>query len=147
AAIAKALAEPARTLVQRLEAALAGTAARPRRRRTLADQMLLRGGVLEWVDRAGQGRPGQARRWVGIGEPAGPPPRARGPPRPRGSGSAGGLSLVPLRVPADPQSRVTARRGARPPGNRAPGGVAVAARWPEGGVRRQLSSWAACGRS
>jgi hypothetical protein len=64
AALARRLAEPARTLVLRLENALAAAADPPRRRRTLADQMLLRGGVLEWVEQ--DGRP---PRWVGIGEP------------------------------------------------------------------------------
>jgi hypothetical protein len=63
AAIARAIEEPARTLVLHLETALAGAATKPRHRRTLADQMLLRGGVLEWVDRSGQ-----VPRWVGVGE-------------------------------------------------------------------------------
>jgi formylglycine-generating enzyme required for sulfatase activity len=71
AAIARTLEEPARTLTLRLESALAAGAARPRRHRTLADQMLLRGGVLEWVE-----QPGRSARWVGIGEP---PRLARGP--------------------------------------------------------------------
>ena len=73
AAIARRLEEPARTLVTRMESALAGAAAAWRRRaRTLADQMLLQGGVLEWVE-----QPGSPARWVGIGEPPRP---ARGVP-------------------------------------------------------------------
>jgi len=63
AALAAGLEEPVRTLVTRMESALAA-AVRPRRRRTLADQMLLRWGVLEWVE-----QPGDSARWVGIGEP------------------------------------------------------------------------------
>ncbi|HVR11933.1 MAG TPA: hypothetical protein VMW75_28080 [Thermoanaerobaculia bacterium] len=64
-ALAHHLDEPVRTLMLRIDSALATTAARARRHRTLADQMLLRFGVLEWVER--QGDPA---RWVGIGEPA-----------------------------------------------------------------------------
>jgi hypothetical protein len=64
------LAEPVRTLVARMESA---AAARPRRQRTLADQMLLRSGVLEWVQESGP-----PARWVGIGEP---PRTVRGLPR------------------------------------------------------------------
>jgi hypothetical protein len=63
AALAAGLEEPVRTLVTRMESALAAAAA-PRRLRTLADQLLLRRGVLEWVEQ--QGSP---VRWVGIGEP------------------------------------------------------------------------------
>jgi hypothetical protein len=64
AALAAGLEEPVRTLVTRMEGALATAATRPRRHRTLADQMLLRRGVLEWVE-----QPGGPVRWVGIGEP------------------------------------------------------------------------------
>jgi hypothetical protein len=70
AALAFHLGEPVRTLLTRIDSALAVTAARARRYRTLADQMLLRWGVLEWVEQ--QGYPA---RWVGIGEP---PRLARG---------------------------------------------------------------------
>jgi hypothetical protein len=65
ATLARGLAEPARTLVLRFENALAASAGRARHGRTLADQMLLRGGVLEWVE-----QPGPPARWVGIGEPS-----------------------------------------------------------------------------
>jgi hypothetical protein len=65
-ALNRKLEEPVRTLLLRIESALAASYARPRRRRTLADQMLLRGGVLEWVEKTGA-----AARWVGIGEPQG----------------------------------------------------------------------------
>jgi hypothetical protein len=71
AAIAQTLAEPARTLVLRFENALAAAAVSPRRQRSLADQMLLRWGVLEWAEQLG--RPA---RWVGVGEPPNLP-RAR----------------------------------------------------------------------
>jgi hypothetical protein len=64
AALAAGLEEPVRTLVTRMDGALAAAATRPLRRRTLADQMLLRWGVLEWVEQ--EGKP---PRWVGIGEP------------------------------------------------------------------------------
>ncbi|HXM70230.1 MAG TPA: hypothetical protein VN970_03790 [Thermoanaerobaculia bacterium] len=64
AALIAGLEEPVRTLLTRMEGALAAAAARPRRQRTLADQMLLRRGVLEWVE-----QPGSPVRWVGIGEP------------------------------------------------------------------------------
>lgn len=70
AALALRLEEPARTLLTRIDSALSVTAAGARRHRTLADQMLLRWGVLEWVEQ--QGEPA---RWVGIGEP---PRLARG---------------------------------------------------------------------
>lgn len=63
AALAAGLGEPVRMLVTRMESALAA-ATMPRRLRTLADQMLLRRGVLEWVE-----QPGSPVRWVGIGEP------------------------------------------------------------------------------
>jgi hypothetical protein len=73
ASVARRLEEPARTLVTRIESTLAAAAAARRRRpRTLADQMLLRGGVLEWVE-----QPGSPARWVGVGEPPRP---ARGVP-------------------------------------------------------------------
>jgi hypothetical protein len=68
AALLAGLEEPVRTLLTRMEGALAA-AARPRRQRTLADQMLLRRGVLEWVEQPEQ--PGSPARWVGIGEPPG----------------------------------------------------------------------------
>jgi hypothetical protein len=66
AALLVGLEEPVRTLLTRLESALAAAATRPRRQRTLADQMLLRRGVLEWTE-----QPGNPSRWVGIGEPPG----------------------------------------------------------------------------
>jgi hypothetical protein len=69
AALAAGLEEPVRTLVTRMESALAAAATRPRRQRTLADQMLLRRGVLEWAEQPEQ--PGSPARWVGIGEPPG----------------------------------------------------------------------------
>jgi hypothetical protein len=56
-------------LLTRVESARAATAA-GLGRRTLADQMLLRLGVLEWVEQNGH-----PPRWVGIGEL---PPAARG---------------------------------------------------------------------
>jgi hypothetical protein len=65
-ALTRVLDEPVRTLLLRIENALAASSARPRRRRTLADQMLLRGGLLEWVEQTGA-----PARWVGIGEPRG----------------------------------------------------------------------------
>jgi hypothetical protein len=64
AALTSGLEEPVRTLVTRMESALAALATGQRRQRTLADQMLLRRGVLEWVE-----QPGSPVRWVGIGEP------------------------------------------------------------------------------
>lgn len=63
ASLASGLEEPVRTLVMRIESALAA-AAGPGRRRTLADQMLMRWGVLEWVEETAN-----PARWVGIGEP------------------------------------------------------------------------------
>lgn len=59
------LAESVRFLTVRLETALAAAGGR-RRRRTLADQMLMRRGVLEWVEQEGA-----LGAWVGIGEPPG----------------------------------------------------------------------------
>ncbi len=70
AELALRLEEPVRTLLTRIDSAATATAVSARRRPTLADQMLLRGGVLEWVTQEG-GSP----RWVGIGEP---PRLARG---------------------------------------------------------------------
>ncbi|HEV3460038.1 MAG TPA: hypothetical protein VHG32_26120 [Thermoanaerobaculia bacterium] len=70
AALALHLDEQVGTLLLRIDGALATMAARARRRRTLADQMLLRFGVLEWVEQEGD-----PARWVGIGEP---PRLARG---------------------------------------------------------------------
>lgn len=69
AALLGGLEEPVRTLLTRMESALAAAAAQPRRQRTLADQMLLRRGVLEWAEQPEQ--PGSPARWVGIGEPPG----------------------------------------------------------------------------
>ena len=64
AALAAGLEDPVRALVTGIESALAAAATRPLRGRTLADQMLLRWGVLEWVEQEGA-----PPRWVGIGEP------------------------------------------------------------------------------
>ena len=60
------LEEPVRELLARIESAHLSFVAttRPRRQRTLADQMLMRYGVFEWAWRSEP--PG---RWVGIGEP------------------------------------------------------------------------------
>jgi hypothetical protein len=69
------LEEPVRTLAARIESAhlVVAATARPPRPRTVADQMLMRFGVLEWVRQSGP-----PARWVGIGEPQRP---LRGLPR------------------------------------------------------------------
>ncbi|MEA2604063.1 MAG: hypothetical protein QOF89_5055 [Acidobacteriota bacterium] len=56
--------EVARSALTRIESS-AAAAARPGRERTRADQMLLRLGVLEWVEQTGG-----ADRWGGMGEPS-----------------------------------------------------------------------------
>jgi hypothetical protein len=62
--LTRRLDEPVRTLLVGIDRAQTAAAARARRHRTLADQMLLRWGVLEWVDQQ------RDPRWAGIGEPS-----------------------------------------------------------------------------
>ena len=54
----------ARAVLTRIESASAA-AARPGRERMRADQMLMRLGVLEWVEKTGGAAP-----WAGMGEPS-----------------------------------------------------------------------------
>jgi hypothetical protein len=63
AAFSLRLEEPVHTLLLRIDNALAAATA-GFGRRTLADQMLMRWGVLEWVEQAGH-----PARWAGIGQP------------------------------------------------------------------------------
>jgi hypothetical protein len=108
--------EPVRALLSAIESSAAAARPASSEERTLADQMLMRRGVLEWVERKG----GPAS-WGGMGEPATGLRTlwsiAKGPVTPRGEGSSRS-HVFGFRLIMRPRSTAAAAIGEELPGER-----------------------------